>query len=336
MKHVFVSYKHDRDSIVFVQLLIHEISRAGFEAWTDNRISRGEDWRAEIDQAIKNSLALIVIMTPAAKLSEYITYEWAFALGLGIRVIPIRYEETELHPRLEAFQFLNFTNPEFFPWSSLIKDLNEIVLQKKEAWLEAGKVFLERKGYEEALRAYNEVISLDDKDAVAYAGKSRTLSKLKRYQEALAASQRSIELDANMPLAWENKGDALYNLKKYQEGLAACEEAIRLNPELVLAWYTKGCALYGLNRYQEALRASEEALRINPDYALAWNTKGCALYGLNRYQETLAACEQALQLDFGLAPAWHTKGCALEALGRDNEARQCYKNARQLGYKRQG
>jgi tetratricopeptide (TPR) repeat protein len=334
MKHVFISYKHDRDSIVFVQLLIHEISRAGFEAWTDSRISRGEDWRAEIDQAIKNSLALIVIMTPAAKLSEYVTYEWAFALGLGIRVIPIRYEETELHPRLEALQFLNFTNPEFFPWTLLIRDLNQIVLQKKEAWQEAGKVFLERKEYEEALRAYNEVISLDDKDAVAYAGKSRTLSKLKCYQEALAASQRSIELDANMPLAWTSKGDALYNLRRYQEASAACEKALQLDSELVLAWNTKGCALYGLNRYQEALRASEKTLCINPDYAPAWNTKGCALYRLNRYKEALAACEKALQLDFELALAWHTKGRALEALGQDNEARQCYEIARQLGHRR--
>src|SRR5712672_1284247 len=105
MKHVFISYKHDEDS-VFAELLIHKIKDAGFETWIDQiQLQAGEDWRTEIDLAIKNSLALIVIMTPAAKTSEYVTYEWAFALGVGVRVIPVLYKKTELHPRLEALQF---------------------------------------------------------------------------------------------------------------------------------------------------------------------------------------------------------------------------------------
>jgi hypothetical protein len=32
-------------------------------------------------------------MTPDAKASEYVTYEWAFAWGAGVRVIPIMYKE---------------------------------------------------------------------------------------------------------------------------------------------------------------------------------------------------------------------------------------------------
>jgi len=58
-KHVFVSYKHEDSD--FAQVLIYKIKEAGFETWVDNdQLHAGEDWRAEIDNAIKNAVALIV------------------------------------------------------------------------------------------------------------------------------------------------------------------------------------------------------------------------------------------------------------------------------------
>ncbi|HEY5005730.1 MAG TPA: toll/interleukin-1 receptor domain-containing protein [Ktedonobacteraceae bacterium] len=80
-KHLFISYKHEDSD--FAEVLIRRFEKAGFKIWVDHdQLHIGEDWRNEIDQAIKNSFALIVIMTPEAKASEYVTYEWAFAWGL--------------------------------------------------------------------------------------------------------------------------------------------------------------------------------------------------------------------------------------------------------------
>src|SRR6059036_818202 len=103
-KYVFISYKHEDGD--FAQVLIYKIQEAGFETWVDSdRLHAGEDWRAEIDSAMKNAFALIVIMTSEAKASEYVTYEWAFAWGVGVKVIPIMLKTTPLHPRLEALQY---------------------------------------------------------------------------------------------------------------------------------------------------------------------------------------------------------------------------------------
>lgn len=76
-----------------------------------------------IDLAIKDAFALIVIMTPEAKASEYVTYEWAFAWGVGVKVIPIMLKTTPLHPRLEALQYLDFTNLKTRPWERLIEEV---------------------------------------------------------------------------------------------------------------------------------------------------------------------------------------------------------------------
>ena len=71
-------------------------------------------------------------MTPAAKASEYVTYEWAFAWGAGIKVIPILLKETELHPRLETLQNLDFTNRNARPWDALIELLHEAQSSKPQ------------------------------------------------------------------------------------------------------------------------------------------------------------------------------------------------------------
>jgi HEAT repeat protein len=129
MRHIFISYHHgDGD---FAEVLINRIEKAGFETWVDNdRLRAGEDWRTEIDQAIKTALALIVIMTPEARSSEYVTYEWASAWGAGVKVIPILYKDTKLHPRLEALQYLNFTSRTARPWDALIEVIkNEAKVQ---------------------------------------------------------------------------------------------------------------------------------------------------------------------------------------------------------------
>lgn len=123
MPHIFISYQHD--DVDFAENLKHRIETAGFNVWMDSdKLNVGEDWRVGIDQGIKASSALIVIMTPAAKASEYVTYEWAFAYGASVPIIPIMLKSTPLHPRLEALQYLDFTNSR--QWDRLLRRLEQV------------------------------------------------------------------------------------------------------------------------------------------------------------------------------------------------------------------
>jgi hypothetical protein len=120
VSHVFISYK--TEDVDFAENVKSRLKEAGFTAWLDAEISAGEEWRTAIDRAMKDALALIVIMTPEAKVSEYVTYEWAFALGKGVKVIPVILRTTKLHPRLEVLQRLDFTNIKNRPWIKLIDE----------------------------------------------------------------------------------------------------------------------------------------------------------------------------------------------------------------------
>jgi tetratricopeptide (TPR) repeat protein len=272
-KHVFISYKHEDED--FAKVLINRVEKAGFKTWVDHdQLHVGDDWRNGIDEAIKNSFALIVIITPEAKASEYVTYEWAFAWGAGIKVLPVIYKDTPLHPRLEALQYLNFTSNATLPWEALLHTIQKIAdtfspsmppipqntsptqysesQKTKEFWLDTGNIFLKRSEYQEALDAYKQAIVLDPNDAPAYIGKSKVLFQLGLYKEALVASEQAIRLDTHLVSAWTSKGTALHNLKRYEEAVAAFDQAIQLDRNYTWAYNSKSHTLSKLIRLKEA------------------------------------------------------------------------------------
>jgi tetratricopeptide (TPR) repeat protein len=318
-KHVFISYKHDDND--FAENVIHRIKAEGFITWIDSdNLHPGEDWREGIDQAIQQAFALIVIMSPAAKASEYITYEWAYAWGRGIRVIPLMYKHTDLHPRLKSLQYLDFTNcyTSHRPWHKLIDVLKRVASTsqatptdsslssvpqltnepKVQEWIDKGKLFLKRKDYEEALEAFRQTILLDPNNAYAYAGKSEALEWLEKYKEALIASEQAIKLDINLAYAWECKGSAYFGLKQYKEALSAFDEVLRLDPKIAIAWNNKGYILHQLKRYQDALNAYNEALRRDQNDATFWENKSDTLKELGRSEEAEECHKRAIELGY--------------------------------------
>ncbi|MEZ4668307.1 MAG: HEAT repeat domain-containing protein [Anaerolineae bacterium] len=138
MAHVFISYAHvDAD---FVALLKLELEKDGLSIWVDSdRLRAGEDWRQGIDEAIQAAFALIAVMTPESYQSQYVTYEWAYALGIGVKVIPLMLRTTTLHPRLEAIQYLNFTVTGARPWEKLTAHLHDVEANQLTSQVRVGR-----------------------------------------------------------------------------------------------------------------------------------------------------------------------------------------------------
>lgn len=122
---------HSRVDGDFAELLKLRMAQRGHSAWVDtDRLAPGLDWRIEIDEAIKHSLALVAVMSVEARTSEYVTYEWAYAWGAGVKIIPIMLRETPLHPRLATLQYLDFTNRIARPWDRLFSALDDATNDK--------------------------------------------------------------------------------------------------------------------------------------------------------------------------------------------------------------
>lgn len=133
MTNIFISYS-TKDNILMKQMR-DRLSHAGFKPWIDPAPRPGKDWRVEIDDAIRGSTGLVLIVTPASMGSVYVTYEWAYALGLGRRVVPVIFKDTELHERLltlDRFEAFAWKDPEAF-WSYFIKEMRALFMPKPGA-----------------------------------------------------------------------------------------------------------------------------------------------------------------------------------------------------------
>jgi TIR domain len=125
MSNVFLSYS-TRDHH-FAELAGIKLDEAGINLWRDQgQLQAGSDWRGGIERGISDSIAVIVALSEHSAESSYVTFEWAYGLGKGKTVVPLKLEACKIHPRLEPIQYLDFSVPGSLPWNLLIERIREI------------------------------------------------------------------------------------------------------------------------------------------------------------------------------------------------------------------
>jgi hypothetical protein len=122
---VFLSYS--TKDYLFAELAEIKLGEAGIKLWRDQgSLIAGTDWRQGIESGISNSIAVLIALSKNSAESSYVTYEWAYAIGNGKSVIPLKLNDCVVHPRLTTIQYLDFTGQGALPWQSLIERIREI------------------------------------------------------------------------------------------------------------------------------------------------------------------------------------------------------------------
>ncbi len=139
MSHLFISYSH-ADAIHLTNF-VDKLKNSGFkdhgedkDIWIDaSGIEGGEEWREEIDKALEESFAVVILLTTNSVKSTFVLYEWAWALGNNVRVIPILVEEISdlppdfKHPLYERKQYKNWNSQSDQELIiTQLKDLNQL------------------------------------------------------------------------------------------------------------------------------------------------------------------------------------------------------------------
>ncbi len=86
MSQVFLSYK--REDLAVVTRLIDALRKMGFEVWWDQEIPPGAPWESSIEQALTNSMVVLVCWSSAAVISDNVRSEarWAREHGRLIQL----------------------------------------------------------------------------------------------------------------------------------------------------------------------------------------------------------------------------------------------------------
>lgn len=242
---IFVSYAHkntrSRDFIDMLELKVNNgyfnKDHTTFELWTDRHINPGDEWQKEIDQKISESFAIVVLITPESVQSHYVTYEWAFAIGLKKVVIPIVLETSSgLHERLQAIQWADISAK-----PSLASEIDPLIGELERRY-QSQRQFEQ---FQESQRVAQLIYSSLD-----HSSKQRGVGDFANALQALHAAESSI-----------NKFTHIYGKIYYDEELS--------NPLWDLlddVYYDFGHTYFLLDKYNEAENYFEKALNYNPNH----------------------------------------------------------------------
>ncbi len=119
---IFISYSHlDK---AFADFLADTLREAGFEVWHDiTSLRGGEQWAGSIDQAVRACEAFLVVLTPDAANSPWVTKETLLALDRKKRVIPLLLATVEIPVHLFDLQYLDFRGDQHQALNTLLQVL---------------------------------------------------------------------------------------------------------------------------------------------------------------------------------------------------------------------
>jgi hypothetical protein len=106
--HLFVSYA--REDIEFTKRLADSLEAEGIPVWMDSLgVKTGASWVHQIEDALKVSKAVILVMSPSSNDSEVVQDELSLALDLKKQIFPVRIAECEAPLRLRRLQYAEFS-----------------------------------------------------------------------------------------------------------------------------------------------------------------------------------------------------------------------------------
>lgn len=358
---IFVSHSHKDDA--YCHAFVAALRAAGLDVWYDEHNATAGHLRALIERELRLRPIFVVVLTPAALASEWVTDEcdWAYNLyrrDRASRVILPVLAETVNEDDIWLFmqQFKRIEQAGLQPWPAaeaarrvaLALDPNAQIAtampvapspqptaspdrsDELDALLARANALVSQGKRRDAIAVLRQATTLAPRSVAAWNALGYQLDYVAYSQdeasEALEAFERALLLDPDNAFAWAGKSGVIVERSPAQS-LVLADKALALDPDSVYGLSAKGAALQRQGRASDALAAYDRALALDPTYSVAWNEKGYILGTYGRHQESFDAYDRALALDPGYAVAWNNKGAALYRLERSQDALDAYDRA---------
>jgi hypothetical protein len=105
---VFLSYS--RKDGALADILEKALRKRSLQVWRDERsIAAGESWPDAIEQGIRDSRGVVVLITEASATSQWVIYEYAFATGAKVPVIAVRVRGAIIPSPIQRYQVVEYS-----------------------------------------------------------------------------------------------------------------------------------------------------------------------------------------------------------------------------------
>jgi tetratricopeptide (TPR) repeat protein len=164
-----------------------------------------------------------------------------------------------------------------------------------------GLVLFQISKYEEGIKEFDTVISMDPKMGKAYINRGTAWMELKNYPEATKDFQKAISLNNSDSLAYINLGLAYLYQGNFTGAIEASTKLINITPTDPKAFFNRGFAYGQLKDYKNAISDFDQAIKINSSYHEAYFNRGLAYFFSG--DKTKACSDWELAKQYGSAKA---------------------------------
>jgi len=106
---LFITYDHE--NVASIRQLVEILTAGGHEAWFDQQLLPGQDWKQELERSIAACQAYVYALTRTSVGSEWCQWEFATAVRLRKGVIPVLLEKEVAAPAaLQPFQYADLSD----------------------------------------------------------------------------------------------------------------------------------------------------------------------------------------------------------------------------------
>lgn len=133
-----------------------------------------------------------------------------------------------------------------------------------DAYREMGIVYDSLHRFEEAIRAFGEVVGRKPRSPVAHCNLAASLTRAGRPAQAVAAARTAVALHEPFGPAHAELAHALFEAGDPAQAEHSAKAALRYEPNSLTAWYVLGLVNKTMGRKAEAIAALSRALQIQP------------------------------------------------------------------------
>jgi tetratricopeptide (TPR) repeat protein len=192
-----------------------------------------------------------------------------------------------------------------------------------------------REGRQQALRLYEEALTIDPDFALAHAGAAEVylvrplaiphIDGQEALQRGTELAAKALTLDSLLPEAHLASAAVSSARSDWDAAERSFKKAIELNPSNILGHQQYSLWLSLQGRVEASIVEAHAASSLDPLSPRAIMSIASALRFARRYDEALAYNRRALELDPTFGPAFHNTGLCLQGLGRLDEAIDAYR-----------
>ena len=188
-------------------------------------------------------------------------------------------------------------------------------------------IALQKKNFAEALRLFDQVLTIDHHQPCILNNRGLALKELKRYEEALLCFDKAIAEKHDYAEAYLNRGVLSAEIKHFEEALSWYDRAIAVKPDYAEAYFNRGNALKELKCYEDALLSYEKATVTKVDYTDAYLTWGALLGERNQFEAALRVYKKFIAINPDYAGVHADCGVLYMKLKQYENALHCYDRA---------